>query len=125
MSKLMIKKRIHVVDANVLIMGLTFKENCPDFRNTKVVDLALNLQKYGSKIIFVDPIVNLDEVRDRLKVVIHQEIPKNKHKVIIAAVAHDQFKFISREQWSEMLEENGLLIDLKGIIPKDLVSLRL
>ena len=93
--KLMLKKRVDLRDSNVLILGFTFKEECPDFRNTKVIDVILELSLFGLNIMTVDPWVDRNKVFDKYGIKIFKEIPKGiKFDAAILAVAHSCFKKI-------------------------------
>ena len=94
-SKLMTKKRIHVVDANVLIMGLTFKENCPDIRNTRVVDLVEEFNKFNCNVDVYDPWVSKDEAAHEYGIKPIDLPVQGKYDAILLAVAHDEFKELS------------------------------
>ncbi|QNI52862.1 nucleotide sugar dehydrogenase family protein [Synechococcus sp. BIOS-E4-1] len=120
------QRRLSVVGARVLVLGLTFKENCPDLRNTKVVDLIQSLERYGMDVELVDPWVDPAEAQSEygLKVNPSMQI-EGKYAAVVAAVAHQQFVAIKPEQWNQLLVANGVLLDLKGIIPRELQPLRI
>ena len=122
----MLKKNIKTKNSKILILGFTFKEDCPDIRNTKVIDIIKNLMTYQSIIEVVDPIANSKETKKGYNINLINEIPKNvKYDVILCAVAHKQFKGIKKKEWSNLLKENGIIFDLKGIIPRELKPFRL
>jgi UDP-N-acetyl-D-galactosamine dehydrogenase len=89
--KLMIKKGISVNGATVLMLGITFKENCPDVRNTKIVDVIAALTDYGIAVTTYDPIANPLEVKKRIQLSYQNELPKQQFDAVILGVAHDQF----------------------------------
>ena len=93
--KLMIKKMIQVIDAEVLILGFTFKENCPDVRNTKVIDIIKTLIDFDIKVTIYDPWANPEEVMHEYGVQVVNEIPKTKFDATILAVAHQKFACIN------------------------------
>ncbi|MDA9065606.1 Vi polysaccharide biosynthesis UDP-N-acetylglucosamine C-6 dehydrogenase TviB, partial [Candidatus Pelagibacter sp.] len=97
-SKLMTKKRIQIVEANILVMGLTFKENCPDHRNTRVIDLIKALKSFKCNVDVYDPWVNKKQVADEYKIQIIDKPLKDKYSAIIIAVAHDEFKKLTVDQ---------------------------
>ena len=120
------QRRLAVVGTRVLVLGLTFKENCPDLRNTKVVDLIQGLERYGMDVEVVDPWVDSAEAQLEHGLKVSPVIPANsKYGAVIAAVAHQQFVEIKSEQWRQMVATNGVLLDLKGIIPRELEPLRM
>ena len=123
--KLMNKKRIHVVDANILIMGLTFKENCPDLRNTRVVDLVKEFEGFNCNVDVFDPCVDKDEA-----VLAYDIRPINKpidgkYDAIILAVAHDEFKKLSSEQIKAFGKANCVIYDIKYFFQANEVDGRL
>jgi len=123
--KRMIKKRIHVNNANVLVMGLTFKENCPDLRNTRVVDIIHELNDYGAKVSVYDPWVNLDEARQAYHIDVVQKLPNNQYDAIIIAVAHKQFCEMGTEGIQALAKPTSVIYDVKSILPIEAVDGRL
>ena len=95
--KLMTAQRIHIKGARVLVLGLTFKENCPDIRNSKVVDLIRELEKYGALVQVYDPWVNAEEVRHKYGITAVKKPRRGYYDAVIVAVAHDQFKAMGAE----------------------------
>lgn len=121
--KLMIKKNIKVNGANILVLGFTFKENCPDIRNTKVIDIINELKTYNVNITIVDPWVNPLEVIKEYKMEASNEILfKNKYDAAILAVGHKEFYNI---EFSEYLKEVNVIYDVKGLIDKEIIDGRL
>ncbi len=115
-----------IVSARVLVLGLSFKENCSDLRNTRVVDMIEALQRYGIEPVLVDPWVDPQEARREYGFTVLGEIPAHRRwSAVVAAVAHRQFAELPPEHWSQLLEPNGVLVDLKGIVPRELGALRL
>jgi UDP-N-acetyl-D-galactosamine dehydrogenase len=117
--KLMIQKDIKIKKANVLVLGFTFKENCPDVRNTKVIDIVLELKSYNINVTVVDPWANPSDVSREYNVKSIKQIPDNKFDAIILAVGHTEFKAITI---SDFLNSNSIVFDVKGILPKDLID---
>ncbi len=115
-SKLMTKKRIQIVEANILIMGLTFKENCPDHRNTRVVDLVKELKSFSCNVDIYDPWVNKKQVADEYKIQIIDKPLKDKYDAIIIAVAHDEFKKLTHDQIRAYGKDNHILYDIKYLL---------
>ncbi len=124
MIKNMLKKRIQVDGAKVLIMGLTFKENCPDLRNTKVVDIVNELKEYNVNVDVYDPWINKDEARHEYGIS-PVAAPGNDYDGIIIAVAHDQFKEMSVADYRALGKENHVLYDLKYVLTAEESDIRL
>ena len=124
-TKLMNNKRIHVVDANVLIMGFTFKENCPDFRNTRVVDLITELQNVNCNVDIYDPWVDKTEAKYEYDIMPIDAPTEGKYDAIILAVAHDKFKEMGVTLLRTFGKANHVLYDIKYILPKEEVDGRL
>lgn len=121
----MARRGMVIKSAAVLVMGLSFKENCPDLRNTRVLDLVHVMQDYGIDPVIVDPFVDIDEAMTSYGLTVLPVIPSDqKYSAVIAAVAHHQFAEMSSAQWGEILTDGGLLFDLKGIIPRELNAYR-
>ena len=120
--KCMNKKGVMVKDAKMLILGITFKENCPDIRNTKVVDIYHALEEYTPNITVYDPWADPDKVRHEYGIDICGSEPKGQYDAIILAVAHDQFKSLDVKS---LLKPNGVIYDVKGILPRDIIDGRL
>jgi len=115
-SKLMTKKRIHVVDSNVLIMGLTFKENCPDLRNTRVVDLVKEFKGFNCNVDVYDPWISKDEAVHEYNIKPIDKPIKGKYDAILLAVAHDEFKALTVEQIRAYGKDNHVLYDIKYLL---------
>jgi UDP-N-acetyl-D-glucosamine/UDP-N-acetyl-D-galactosamine dehydrogenase len=124
-SKLMTKKRIHVVDANVLIMGLTFKENCPDLRNTRVVDLVKEFEGFNCNIDVYDPWVDKDEAVHEYGIKPIDQPVEGKYDAILLAVAHDEFKELSLDQIKAFGKGSHVLYDIKYLLDANEVDGRL
>jgi UDP-N-acetyl-D-galactosamine dehydrogenase len=123
--KCMNKKGVLVKDAKILILGITFKENCPDIRNTKVVDIYNSLKEYTSNITVCDPWANPERVEKEygIRVENGERIVENgEFDAVILAVAHDQFKSLDV---SRLVRPGGVVYDVKGILPRDIVDGRL
>jgi len=116
--KLMLKKRIPVVDANILVLGLTFKENCPDLRNTKVVDIIDELASYGAIIDVYDPWADPEEAKNRYKVNLSNDIPAGKkYEAIILAVSHREFLELSESDLRNICKQYAVIYDVKHVLP--------
>ena len=120
--KCMNKKGVRVKDAKILILGVTFKENCPDIRNTKVVDICHTLQEYTDDITVHDPWANRDTVRREYGIDVTGEVPRGRFDAIILAVAHQEFQGLDIRSF---LKENGVVYDVKGVLPREVVDGRL
>jgi len=118
--KYLVDKNKNIKDSNILIMGLTFKENCPDIRNTKVIDIIEELNDFGCKVDVYDPWVDKEEEKKTYKSGIINDPFKSdkKYSAIIVAVAHDQFKTITNNSYQEISDGELILIDIKGIVEK-------
>lgn len=123
--KLMLKKRIQVQDAKVLIMGLTFKENCPDIRNTRVVDIVAELKTYGVNVDVYDPWVNADEAFEEYGIRPVENAAQGEYDAIILAVAHQEFKQMSIAEIKALGKEQAIIYDLKYLFPSDQTDARL
>jgi UDP-N-acetyl-D-galactosamine dehydrogenase len=124
-SKLMTKKRIHVVDANVLIMGLSFKENCPDLRNTRVVDLIEDFESFNCNVDVYDPWVDKEEAVHEYGIRPIDKPVDGKYDAILLAVAHNEFKEMSLKQIKAFGKDNHVLYDIKYLLKADEVDGRL
>ena len=120
------KKNISLVSANALILGFTFKENCPDLRNTKVFDIVKALREYKLNLDIVDPTINPSEAKNIYGLDIKNNIPNSKkYDAILCAVAHKKFIEMSNTEWERILKVNAIVYDLKGIVPRELNPIRL
>ncbi len=121
--KLMIQKDHKIKDANVLMLGVTFKENCPDCRNTKVVDIATELEEFGCKVDIYDPWASPEVVRHEYgKELIGGIDPDKDYAAVIACVCHDQFKTFDFKKYHE---RGAVVFDVKNFVDRDLVDGRL
>ena len=125
--KLMNKKGVMVKNAKILILGFTFKENCPDIRNTKIVDIYHTLCEYSRNITVFDPWANHEAVKHEYGINIYEsemESLKGKYDAVILAVAHNQFKDIDIREFLND-PENGVVYDVKGILHRSMIDGRL
>lgn len=121
--QLMIEKDFHIKGANVLILGITFKENCPDVRNTKVADIHVALKKYGVNVDVYDPWANIEEVKHEYDIHITNNIPQNKkYEAVIIAVAHKQFLTLKLK---DLTVNNAVVFDTKACLERSIVDARL
>ena len=123
--KLMTKKRIHVVDSRILILGLAFKENCPDVRNTKVVDIIDALGSYSARVDVYDPWVDNEEAESIYGVTMVREPREDYYDAIILCVKHKQFESLGAAGIRKFGFREHVLYDVKYLLPKDQVDGRL
>ncbi|QHN45983.1 Vi polysaccharide biosynthesis UDP-N-acetylglucosamine C-6 dehydrogenase TviB [Salmonella sp. S13] len=123
--KEMIKAGILIDNANILIMGLSFKENCPDIRNTKIIDIISELKDYNLNVDVYDPWVSEDEALQEYGIEIHSTKPSKKYEGIIFAVAHEQFKNMQSTEIKELQSTKCVTYDLKYILNKSDATIRL
>ncbi|GHE80461.1 Vi polysaccharide biosynthesis UDP-N-acetylglucosamine C-6 dehydrogenase TviB [Thalassotalea profundi] len=125
LTKQMIKRKIQINGANVLVMGLTFKENCPDVRNTKVVDILSELAEYYINVDVYDPWVNPEEAKHEYDVDLIKQPDSNKYDAVIFAVAHHQFKVLTADDIKGYLKPEHVIYDLKYMLDPQLADIRL
>ena len=123
--RLMSRKRIHIVDSNILVLGIAFKENCPDLRNTRVVDLIKGLQNHNANVDIYDPWVNPEEVKQAYQLDVIEALEQGKYHAIILAVAHEQFLQLGAKGIHALGAEKHVLYDIKSVLPIDQVDARL
>lgn len=123
--KKMIKRRLHIEGANILILGLAFKENCPDIRNTRVIDLVKECQDYGANVDVCDPWVSPEDAEREYGISLTQSLQKNHYHAVILAVAHDEFKSMGAEEIRALGVENAVVYDIKYMLAKDDADARL
>lgn len=121
--KCMNKKGLFVKDADILILGITFKENCPDIRNTKIIDIYTSLEEYTRNITVFDPFADKESIQRAYGIDIVNELPQEKkYSAVILAVAHNQFKDLNIK---DLIVDNGVVYDVKGMLERDIVDGRL
>ena len=120
--KLMLKKGIQVLNSNILILGFTFKENCPDVRNTKVIDIYNALKEYNVNLTVYDPWADSNIAKHEYGVSIQNKIPSFKYDAVIVAVAHDEIKKVDL---SKVLKPQHVVFDVKGILKRNEIDGRL
>ncbi|MBE9400370.1 Vi polysaccharide biosynthesis UDP-N-acetylglucosamine C-6 dehydrogenase TviB [Acinetobacter albensis] len=123
--KEMVKKRIQVVGSKILVMGLSFKENCPDIRNTKIVDMVKALKEYDLDLDIYDPWVDAKEVEVEYGLAPVIALEQGAYDAIILAVAHDQFTQMSAQEFHTLGKNQHVLFDLKYVLDKESSSIRL
>jgi len=124
--KLMLRKNIPVLNSRILVLGLTFKENCPDLRNTKVVDIVKALQSYNTKVDVYDPWINLAEADAEYGLKCLSQLPEDgQYSAIVLAVGHLQFVELGEVGIKACSKANSVLFDVKGILPQGAADARL
>jgi UDP-N-acetyl-D-galactosamine dehydrogenase len=123
--KKMLKKKIHVEGANVLVMGLTFKENCPDLRNTRVVDIVAELEEYNVNVDVVDPWCSSEEAQAEYGIALQDKPETGNYDAIVIAVAHNEFKELGAHKIRTLGKDTHVLYDLKYVLDKSDVDMRL
>ena len=122
----MCRNGISIEGSKVLLLGLTFKENCPDMRNTRVIDIYNLLTNYGIKTTVIDPWVNKEDAKAEYGINVLSKIPEENHfSAVITAVAHKEFLSIPLDKWKTFLNSNGIFMDLKGVMPRELNPIRI
>src|SRR5690606_26214275 len=110
---LMVQNDIKVKGSNILVLGITFKENCPDVRNTKAVDVINNLTSYGANVSIYDPWASCEEVAHEYKLETTKKLPTEKYDAIVLTVAHQEFLSLDIKT---LLKPEGVLYDVKVIL---------
>lgn len=119
--KLMAKNQLPIHGGKVLVLGLTFKENCPDIRNSKVVDLIKELSSFGTQVDIFDPHADAVEVKHEYNLTLTKSLTKRYHSIVLA-VSHKEFSTIN---WAELKEQHAIVYDVKGFLDKSIVTARL
>jgi UDP-N-acetyl-D-glucosamine/UDP-N-acetyl-D-galactosamine dehydrogenase len=123
--KLMTSKRIHVKGARILILGLTFKENCPDLRNSKVIDIIRELEKYGAKVDVYDPWIDVKEAQHEYGVKPLRKLGRTRYDAGVLAVSHTEFKTLGIRAIKRLLKPRSIVYDIKHLFRRDQVDGRL
>ena len=123
--KLMIKKRIHIVDSKILVLGLSFKENCPDLRNSRVVDLVYELNSFHCHVDVYDPWVDENKVEKEYGIPTISKLTKGIYDAIVIAVSHDEFKSFTAKQLRALGKKKHVLYDIKYLLTSNEVDGRL
>ncbi|MCX8482722.1 MAG: nucleotide sugar dehydrogenase, partial [Crocinitomicaceae bacterium] len=120
--KLILKKDIKVKHSKVLVLGFTFKEDCPDVRNTKVIDIVNELNTYDVNVTIFDPLANPEEVKHEYQVISQKDIPNERYDAVILAVSHKEFLNMNLQN---LLNDTAVFYDVKGCMVGDFVDSRL
>ncbi|WP_395679344.1 nucleotide sugar dehydrogenase [Dokdonella sp.] len=123
--KLMTQRRIHAAGANILVLGLAFKENCPDLRNTRVIDVVDEFRSYHANVDVHDPWVSADEARREYGIELAPELVPGRYDAVILAVAHRQFVELGGERIRALGKPGSIVFDVKQALPRELVDDRL
>jgi UDP-N-acetyl-D-galactosamine dehydrogenase len=124
-TALMIRQRIQVRDARVLVMGLTFKENCPDVRNTKIVDVVRDLEKFGARVDVYDPWADADEAEHEYGLRPVQKLRNGTYDAVVMGVAHRQFRELGIAKVRALAKKKHVLYDIKYVFAASEVDGRL
>jgi UDP-N-acetyl-D-glucosamine/UDP-N-acetyl-D-galactosamine dehydrogenase len=119
--KLIMKKNLKVIDSNVLLLGFTFKEDCPDVRNTRVIDIYNELRNFDIHVSVYDPWANPQVVKEEYGIEVSNQLPIGQFDAVILAVAHKKFLELDVRAFAK----NGILYDVKSVLPKKIVDSRL
>ena len=119
--KLMMRKDLKVINSSVLILGFTFKEDCPDVRNTRVIDIYNELVNFDMKVDLYDPWVDPKEVKNEYGIDVVDDLPVGPFSAVILAVAHKEFLSLDIRSFAP----NGIVYDVKGVLPKEIIDSRL
>lgn len=117
--KLMLRKGIQVLGSKILVLGFTFKENCPDVRNTKVIDIVRTLEEYKANVTIHDPWANPTIAKHEYDIELHNQLPKEEFDAVILAVAHDKFKELNIQK---ITNGSCVIYDVKGVLSEDLID---
>ena len=120
--KLMMKRSLPVLGSNVLMLGITFKENCPDIRNTRAIDVFEELKSYNVNVDVYDPWANAEEVKDEFGITTTADITDKQYHSVILTVAHNEYQHLNIRN---LLVENGVVYDVKGVLPIEQIDSRL
>jgi UDP-N-acetyl-D-galactosamine dehydrogenase len=121
----MLQRRMKVDGAKLLVLGFTFKDNCPDIRNTKVAELIEHLQEFAIDVTAYDPLVDRDEARHEYGLEVVNDLPGNRFDVVVYAVNHDRIKSQISQIFSTLLRPNGFVYDIKSVLPPNISHARL
>ena len=120
--KKMVRKGIDTANSRILVLGLTFKENCPDLRNTKVTDIISEFTEYGIAVDVYDPWANPLEAKKEYGLTLVQELRGGTYSAVVVAVAHKQFTGISIAELRSYCKEKSIIYDVKSLYPRDQVD---
>ena len=120
-----ISKKFDLIKMNILIMGCTFKENCPDVRNSKVFEIHRRLTALELSVDIYDPVASKSKVKREYEVDLFSSFPSKKYEVVIVAVKHDEFVRMSEKHWKQIKASEGLLFDLKYCLPDNIEAIRI
>ena len=119
------EKKIEINKSKILVLGITFKENCPDTRNSKVIDLVKELKSFRSSVDIYDPMVDVDDIKKEYGIDIINSPPKSYYDIIVITVGHQIFTNMGAKKIKKWCKKNGIIMDLKNTIPKDEVDFKL
>lgn len=119
--KLMLRKNLKIIDSKLLILGFTFKEDCPDVRNTRVIDIYRELKNFDIKVEIYDPLVDPVDVKNEYGILVSNDLPTGQFAGVVLAVAHKEFLKLDVRSFTP----SGIIFDVKGILPKETIDARL
>ena len=123
--KEMLKRKLSLADAKVAVLGMTFKENCPDIRNSRSIDVVRELQSYGIEVDVDDPLADKEQIQKEYNMVFPDTLEQGAYSGVVVAVGHDQYKKMGPDGIKALLTPNGVLFDVKSIFPHGTADLRL
>ena len=123
--KLLARRRIHIAGARMLVLGLAFKENCPDLRNTRVADMIAELAGYDARVDVYDPFADADEARREYGIEMLPRLDGEKYDAVILAVAHTPFLELGADGIRALVKPGGVVFDVKQVLPREAVDDRL
>jgi UDP-N-acetyl-D-galactosamine dehydrogenase len=118
----MVKKGIDIANSRILVLGLTFKENCPDLRNTRVIDIIAEFADYGISVDVYDPWVHSDEAFREYQIRLIEHLQEDTYSGIVIAVAHQQFAEMTVSQLRKLCKNVSVIYDVKSLFPRDQVD---
>ena len=123
--KAMIRRKQRVDDARILVLGITFKENCPDTRNTKVAALVRELGAFAREVVVFDPLADRREVQEEYGIQLAEALPEGPFDAVVLAVPHEPIMAMGAAALRRLAAERGLVYDIKGALPRDAADKRL
>ncbi len=123
--KTMLQRKLRADGARILVIGFTFKGNCPDIRNTKIADLVGDLEAFGSRVTVYDPLADTEEVERTYNIRLAESMPRGPFDAVVLAIKHDSIAAMPPETFRQMLVPGGLLYDLKSVLPISASDVRL
>ena len=120
-----VKKGLTPKGCSILIMGVTFKENCPDIRNSKVIEIINALKIYGFNIKIFDPLADNNIVTELCNIGLTNDIKNELFEIVFISIGHNEFRKLEISFWDKFIKNNSLIFDVKGILPRSINAIRL